>query len=186
MEHRHALIFDGTLTQATCTAEREAALGMIERMRKPERRVTLAGETLLDTISFVGALRERKVSPSIAVHGTISKLGKVRKALIDCRTTCHDGYVTSLRMRKRFEEAFGWAKTIGGIDRLKVRGIARATAAFNLRMIAYNLTRLPKIIKATNDAVSTVLKGLSAGRRKHRYSPSLPAKVSGDALSQAK
>ena len=30
------------------------------------------------------------------------------------------------RTRKRIEEAFGWAKTIGGIARLKVRGIVRA------------------------------------------------------------
>ncbi len=80
--------------------------------------------------------------------GTVSKLGKVRKTLIDRRTTRHHGYDTSLRIRKRIEEAFGWAKTIGGIARLKVHGIARATAAFTFRMIAYNLIRLPKIIEA--------------------------------------
>lgn len=54
-----------------------------------------------------------------------------------------------MRIRKRIEEAFGWAKTVGGIARLKVRGIDRATAAFTFRMIAYNLIRLPKIIQAT-------------------------------------
>lgn len=37
---------------------------------------------------------------------------------------------SSLRIRKRIEEAFGWAKTVGGIARLKVRGLARAEAAF--------------------------------------------------------
>ena len=47
----------------------------------------------------------------------------------------------SLRIRKRIEQAFGWAKTIGGI--------ARATAAFTFRMITYNFVRLPKIILAT-------------------------------------
>src|SRR3546814_21120633 len=36
----------------------------------------------------------------------------------------------SLRIRKRIEQTFGWAKTIGGI--------ARATAAFTFRMITYN------------------------------------------------
>lgn len=149
MEHRHALIVDAPLTHATGTAEREAALAMIERTRKPGRRVTLAGDKLFDAAGFVSALRERKVTPHIAVNGTVSKLGKVRKTLIDRRTTRHDGYEISMRIRKRIEEAFGWAKTIGGIARLKVQGIARATAAFTFRMIAYNLVRLPKIIQVT-------------------------------------
>lgn len=73
----------------------------------------------------------------------------VRKTLIDRRPTRHHGYDTSLRNRKRIEEAFGWAKTIGGIACLKLRVIARATATFTFRMTAYNLFRLPKIIAAT-------------------------------------
>ena len=47
----------------------------------------------------------------------------------------------SQRIRKCIEQAFGWAKTIGGI--------ARATAVFTFRMITYNFVRLPKIILAT-------------------------------------
>jgi transposase len=148
MENRHALIVDAALTHATGTAEREAALAMIDRTCKPGRRVTLAGDKLFDAASFVTALRTRKVTPHIAVNGTVSKLGKVRKTLIDQRTTRHEGYATSLRVRKRIEEAFGWAKTIGGIAKLKVRGLARAEAAFTFRMIAYNLVRLPKLLEA--------------------------------------
>lgn len=150
MENRHGLIVDAALTHATGTAERDAALIMIERTRKPGRRVTLAGDKLFDASSFVAALRARKVTPHIAVNGTVSKLGTVRKTLIDRRTTRHAGYETSLRVRKRIEEAFGWAKTIGGMAKLKVRGLARAEAAFTFRMIAYNLVRLPKIIEAAS------------------------------------
>jgi transposase len=148
MENRHALIVDATVTHATGTAEREAALTMIARTRKPGRRVTLAGDRLFDAASFVTALRERKVTPHLAINGTVSKLGKPRKTLIDRRTTRHDGYAASLRIRKRIEEAFGWAKTIGGVAKLKVRGRAKAEAAFTFRMIAYNLIRLPKIMEA--------------------------------------
>jgi hypothetical protein len=147
MENRHALIVDATLTHATGTAERDAALTMIDRTCKPGRRVTLAGDKLFDASSFVAALRMRKVTPHIAVNGTVSKLGKVRKTLIDKRTTRHEGYAVSLRVRKRIEEAFGWAKTIGGMAKLKVRGLARAEAAFTFRMIAYNLIRLPKLLE---------------------------------------
>lgn len=82
------------------------------------------------------------------VSRTHSKLRKVRKTLIRRHTTSHAGYDTSRRIRKRIG-AFGWAKTIGSIARLKVQGSAGATAAFILRMTAYNLVMLPKIIEVT-------------------------------------
>ncbi|WP_409592328.1 tyrosine-type recombinase/integrase [Sphingobium sp.] len=80
-------IVEMSVTHATGTAGREAALVMIERTRKPGRRVTLAGDRLFDSASFVTALREREITPHIAINGTVSKLGKVRKTLIDRRTT---------------------------------------------------------------------------------------------------
>lgn len=150
MENRNGLIVDAALTHATGTAERDAALTMIERTCKPGRRVTLAGDKLFDASNFVAALRARKITPHIAVNGAVSKLGKVRKTLIDRRTTRHEGYAISLRARKRIEEAFGWAKTIGGMAKLKVRGLARAEAAFTFRMIAYNLIRMPKLLEAAS------------------------------------
>lgn len=86
------------------------------------------------------------ITPHVAINGTISKLGKIRRTLIDKRTTRHPGYAISQRVRKRIEEAFGWAKPIGGIAKLKVRGLARADAALTFQMIAYNLIRIPKLI----------------------------------------
>ncbi len=38
-----------------------------------------------------------------------------RRSAIDGRTTRHTGYAISLRIRKRIEEAFGWAKTVAGL-----------------------------------------------------------------------
>lgn len=146
MENRNGLIVDAQATHATGTAEREAALAMIERTRKPGKRVTLGADKLFDAASFTGELRARKITPHVAINGSVSKTGKVRKTLVDKRTTRHEGYGVSQRIRKRIEEAFGWAKTIGGIAKLKVRGLARADAAFTFRMIAYNLVRIPKLI----------------------------------------
>ncbi len=146
MENRNALIVDAQVTHATGTAKREAALTMIERTRKAGRRVTLGADKLFDAASFVEDLRARAITPHVAINGSISKLGKVRKTAVDGRTTRHSGYAVSQRIRKRIEEAFGWAKTIGGIAKLKVRGLARADAAFTFRMIAYNLIRIPKLI----------------------------------------
>ncbi len=50
--------------------------------------------------------------------------------------------------RKRIEEIFGWTKTIGGLAQLKMRGLAKAKAAFTFGLAAYNLIRLPKLLEA--------------------------------------
>ena len=47
MEHRHGLIVDAALTRAGGTAEREAALVMLDRPRRRGRRITLAAEQRL-------------------------------------------------------------------------------------------------------------------------------------------
>ena len=72
-----------------------------------------------------------------------------RNGAIDGRTTRHAGYVVSQRKRKLVEEAFGWAKTIAGCAKVKVRGLARVGFHFTLAMAAYNLIRLPKLIGET-------------------------------------
>ncbi len=150
MENHNGLIVDAQASHATGTAERDMALIMIERTRprtgRPGRRVTLGADKLFDAASFVEALRAKAISPHIAINSSVSKLGKVRKTSVDARTTRHPGYAISQRIRKRIEEAFGWAKPIGGIAKLKVRGLAKADAAFTFRMIACNLIRIPKLI----------------------------------------
>ena len=152
MENRNGLIVDCQLTRATGTAEREAALAMIERSRKTSSRtvrgprVTLGADKGFDAEDFVLSLKEQNVTPHIAINGAVSKTGKARKTAVDGRTTRHKGYAISQRCRKRIEESFGWAKTIGGAARLKVRGLARANAVFTLQMIAYNLVRIPKLL----------------------------------------
>ena len=148
MENRSGLAVDATLTHATGTAEREATLVLLDR-RKAKGRITLGADKAYDASPFVAELRARRVTPHIAVQGTVSKLGKVRKTAIDARTTCHPGYAISLRCRKRIEEIFGWIKAQAGYDRVKVRGKAKVTAVFTFAVAAYNLIRLPKLIAMT-------------------------------------
>ena len=71
---------------------------------------------------------------------------KARGSALDGRTTRHAGYVASLRIRKRIEEAFGWAKSGAGFTRTRHRGLARVGWQFTLTMAAYNLVRLPKLL----------------------------------------
>jgi transposase len=147
MENRHGLAVDGGITQATGTAEREAALTMLDR-RPSRRRITLGADKAYDVRQFVKDLRERKVTPHIAVDGHLSKTGKPRVTAIDGRTSCHAGYAASQRCRKRIEEVFGWIKASAGMAKVKLRGCARVGAAFTLNLAAYNLVRLPKLLAA--------------------------------------
>lgn len=147
MENRNGLAVDATLTQATGTAEREAALAMLDR-KKTRGRVTLGADKAYDVTDFVGDLRRRKVTPHIAVNGAVSRLGKVRKTAIDARTLRHAGYIVSQRIRKRIEEVFGWVKKPGGLAKARVRGKPKVEAVFTFTVIAYNLIRIPKLLQA--------------------------------------
>lgn len=148
MENRHGLAVDATLTRATGTAEREAALTMLDR-RSGRRRITLGADKAYDVTGFVADLRARKVTPHIAINGAVSKHGVVRKTAIDRRTTRHAGYRASQRLRKRIEETFGWIKAQAGLVQLKLRGCAKAEAAFTFAVVAYDLIRIPKLLPTT-------------------------------------
>jgi transposase len=148
MENRNGLAVQADVSHATGTSERDIALALIDRHKSP-RRVTLAADKLFDVESFVTGLRVRKVTPHIAIDGRVSKLGVVRKTAVDGRTTRHPGYTTSLRVRKRIEEIFGWAKTVGGIAKVKVRGLAKVRAVFTFAIAAYNLIRIRKLLEAS-------------------------------------
>jgi len=140
-ENRNGLVMDAELTLATGTAEREAALAMIERMGGSSR-ITLGADKGYDAAAFVEELRARNVTPHIAQNTTR------RRSAIDGRTTRHEGYEISQRKRKRVEEVFGWAKVVGTIRKVKVRGHARVSAVFTFAMAAYNIVRIRNIMKA--------------------------------------
>jgi transposase len=138
-ENRHGLIVQADATKATSRAEREAALAMIERQDPgSERRLTLGADKGYDTAGFVAECRRMCVTPHVAA--------KVKQSAVDSRTTRHASYAISQRKRKLVEEAFGWAKTIAGMEKVKVRGLARVRHSFTLAMTAYNLIRMPKLL----------------------------------------
>jgi len=146
MESRHGLVVGGRVTQATGTAERDAALVLIDRHRPRGRRITVAGDKGFDVADFVEDLRARQATPHIAVQDHATKTGKRRKTRIDGRTTRHCGYDISQRIRKRIEEIFGWVKVQGGQHKTRFRGRRRVEASFVLALAAYNLVRLPKLL----------------------------------------
>jgi len=138
---RSGLIVQADLTQADGHAERRAAIGMLHRHSPGStRRLTLAADRGYDSADFVAELRQMVVTPHVAQ--------KSRHSAIDGRTTRHPGYAKSQRCRKKIEEPFGRAKTVGGMARTMYRGIKRMRARFTLTIIARNLARLPKLLAA--------------------------------------
>jgi transposase len=146
MENRHGLAVDGAISQATGTAERETALALIDGRRRGQRRITLGADKAYDVEQFVHDLRDRSVTPHIAIDGHLSKTGTPRKTAVDGRTTRHVGYDISQCCRKRIEEVFGWIKSSAGLAKVKLRGRERVNAAFTMALAAYNLIRLPKLL----------------------------------------
>jgi transposase len=141
MENRNGLLVDLKITQATGTAEREAAQEMIKRQRRKGVRVkSLGADKNYDTHGFVDFLRGRKIVPHVAAN-TKRKGGSA----IDGRTTRHQGYTISQRIRKRIEEIFGWAKTVGGFRKTRYRGVDRTQLACWWVGAAYNLLRMAKL-----------------------------------------
>ena len=143
MENRNGLAVGAALTRATGTAEREAAVAILDR-RKPLRHITLGADKAYDVTAFVEELRGREVTPHIAINGRVSKHGVVRKTAVDGRTTRHLGYQVSQICRRRIEEVFGWIKTQAGIAKVKVRGRAKVEAVFTFAVAPYNLIRIPQ------------------------------------------
>ena len=81
---------------------------------------------------------------SVVQEGTPHVAQKTDSA-IDGRTTRHAGYAVSLRIRKRVEEVFGWAKTVGVLRKTRLIGLAKVKAQTLFTLAAYNLTRMATI-----------------------------------------
>jgi IS5 family transposase len=138
-ENRHGLVVDARVTLASGTAEREAALAMVEQ-KTAAKRVSLGADKGYDTQDFVGKLRDLKVTPHVAQNNTN------RRSAIDERTTRHNGYAVSQRKRKRVEEVFGWMKTIGLQRKTRFHGPDRVGWMFTFAAAAYNLVRMRNLM----------------------------------------
>jgi len=167
MENRNGLVVEACLTRANGHAERVAALAMIEPRADRPGRITLGADKGYDAEDFVNELRSMRVTPHVAQNTTNRRsaidrrttrhggytvnvvphvAAKAKGSAIDGRTTRHAGYAASLRVRKRIEEVFGWAKSAAGFARTRHRGLPRVGWQFTLAMAAYNLVRLPKLL----------------------------------------
>lgn len=139
VENRNGLIVAAMTTQADGLAERDAGILMVANLTDGKRRITLGADKAYDTHDFVETMRELKATPHIVQNHTN------RRSAIDARTTRHPGYEISLSKRWLVEKPFGWLKRIGGLRKVKLRGLDKVDWLFVFGCAAYNLLRIPKL-----------------------------------------
>jgi transposase len=132
MENRNGLVADVETMQADGTAERDAAVVMIESI-PGDNQVTVGADKGYDTKGFVADARALNATPHVA---------QKKHSAVDGRTTRHEGYRISQQKRKRVEEIFGWMKTVGGLRKLRHRGLELVGWMFTFTAAAYNLVRI--------------------------------------------
>lgn len=139
-DNRHGLIANAMVTTADGFAEREAAKAMINDARQAadnaQAQITLGADKGYDAKEFIDALQEMGVTPHVAQN--ISG----RRSAVPDAIAASAGYAISMHKRKLIEQGFGWAKTVGRIRQVMVRGLKRVDQIFVLTMAAYNLTRM--------------------------------------------
>ena len=132
LDNRHGLVANVCATHATGTAERAAAALLLEASAPPGS--TVGADKGYDVASFVDDVRVLEVTPHVAQ--------KARWSAIDGRTTRHAGYHVSQRKRKLVEQVFGWMKTVGGLRKLRHRGVELVDWQLTFAATAYNMVRL--------------------------------------------
>lgn len=139
-DNRHGLVVNAMVTRADGHAEREAAKTMIADARQavgdPNVEVTLGADKGYDAAEFIDELQRLKVKPHIAQN----KSG--RRSAVPDEIAATEGYTLSQRKRKLIEQGFGWAKFVGPIRQVMVRGIKKVDQLFVLTMATYNLVRM--------------------------------------------
>jgi IS5 family transposase len=140
-ENRNGFAVAATVTQATGTAEREAALALLDQTAEPEQaaapRRTLGADKNYDTAEFVAECRGRNVTPHVA-QNTRRQGGSA----IDGRTSRHVGYGISQTKRQMAERIHAWPKTWSIMRRAMVRGLARMRWQYQMALTGGNLVRL--------------------------------------------
>jgi len=141
MENRNGLIVDAMATTADGTAERDAAMLMVYKRWKQQQPIaTLGADKAYDTRGLVKILREMQVRPHVTQN-----LNRAGGSAIDGRTTRHAGYQISQQKRPWVERIFGWMKSVGGMRKVKLRGLRNVDWLFLFTAAAFNLWRIPKL-----------------------------------------
>ena len=155
-ENRNGLIVGIRASEANGTAERTAALEMVDewKSRRGQTPKTVGADKGYDSGEFYLELEQRSIEPHVPLVKAPRDPKGVRdpkeKAGVEARQrmkgrACGEGYRLSQKRRKKIEEVFGWLKGVAGLDRSRTVGRWKLQQALELAAAAYNLVRLRKL-----------------------------------------
>jgi transposase len=151
IENRQGLVVAACATQSSTTAEREAALALLdqwgrtgEKREQQTRPITLGADKLYQEEKFIAELRRRGVIPHVAEYESNDRWPNW---LTEAERQ-HPGFRISQKKRKLIEKVFGWGKLDSILRQVKVRGVSKVDWFFRLLATAANLIRMAKLIPA--------------------------------------
>ena len=155
-ENRNGLIVEIVATEANGTAERTAAVAMIDELKATHQvqPKTVGADKGYDSGEFLQDLETRNIEPHVPLVKAPTEPDNVvhekRRAGVDARHRMKQrmasvGYRLSQKCRKKVEECFGWLKTIAGLGRCRTVGRWKLKQALEMGAAAFNLVRLRKL-----------------------------------------
>jgi transposase len=153
MENRNGLVVRACATQSSKTAEREAALQLLQRIGRGEKgademekinAITLGADKAYQEEEFIASLRRRKVLPHVAEYEPNPKWPN----WLTVEERQHPGFAISQRKRKLVEKCFGWCKLDRVLRQVKLRGVAKVDCLVRLAATALNLRRMQQLTYA--------------------------------------
>ena len=158
-ENRHGLVLGILATEASGTAERAAALEMVDGLgsahgRRPK---TVGADKGYDSGEFFLELEKRSIEPHVPLvrepRDPAGVACRKQKAGVEARQRMKaraggDGYRLSQKCRKKIEEVFGWLKGVAGMGRSRLVRRWKLQQTLELAAAAYNLVRLRKLAPA--------------------------------------
>ena len=145
-ENRNGLAVAARATQSSTTAEREAAVAMLERMREHGLRageITLGADKGYQEGKFIDRLRARRVVPHVAEYEPNPQWPSFLKD----EERHSEGFRISQRKRKLVKKVFGWGKLDRALRQIKLRGLKRVDWMFQLIVAAHNLRRMQTLLQ---------------------------------------
>lgn len=152
-ENRNGLILGVAATEANGTAERAAALTMVDGLKARHRRTpkTLGMDKGYDGGEFFREVESRGIEPHVplgkAPRAPATVVSDKLRPGVEARQRMKvrmgtEGYRLSQKCRKKVEECFGWLKTIAGLDRCSTVGRWKLRQMLEVGAAAFNLVRL--------------------------------------------
>lgn len=142
-ENRSGLVMAACVTQSSSRAEREAALAMLDTLRRRGERITLGADKGYQEEQFIAGLRARRIVPHVAEYEVSTRQFPNR---LRAEERNDPGFVHSQKKRKQVEQVFAWLKHTVGLRQTKFRGRRRVDWLFRLAAAALNLVRLHRLL----------------------------------------